>query len=60
MKKHVFNENFKSILSPSLIFYTIIINFILRFLFFENKFNMIMILTNKFNKRIIITLEKDI
>ena len=60
MKKHVFYESFKSILSFFLIFYTIIIDFILKFSFFENEFNIIMILTNKFNKKIITTLEKDI
>ena len=38
----------------------IIINFILKNLFFENEFNMMMILMNKFNKKIITTLEKDI
>ena len=60
MKKHVFYKIFKSILLFSLIFYRIIINFILKFLFFENEFNIMMILINKFNKRIIMTLEKDI
>ena len=59
-KKHVFYENLKSILSFFLIFYTIIIDFILRFSFLKNEFNMIIILINKFNKRIIMTLEKDI
>ena len=43
-----------------LIFHTIIIDFILKFSFFENEFNIMMILTNKFNQKIIITLEKNI
>ena len=46
-KRHAFYENLKSNLS----FFLIIINFILRFSFFENEFNIIIILTNKFNKK---------
>ena len=59
-KKHAFYESLKSILTSPLIFYTIIIDFILRFSFFQNEFNIIMILTNNFNKKMISTFEKDI
>ena len=60
MKKHVFYENLKLILTSLIIFYMIIIDFFFKFSFFENEFNIMIILINKFSKRAITTFEKNI
>ena len=59
-EEHAFYENLKSILTFLLIFYTIIIDFILKFSSLQNEFNIIMILINKFNKRMISAFKKNI
>ena len=58
--RYILYKNLKFILTPALIFYTIIINFILIFLLLKNEFNIIINIINKFSKKIIFTLKKDI
>ena len=58
MKRYVFYKSLKSILTPLLIFYTIIINFILKLSFLQNEFNMIMKLINELIKKSFRRLEK--
>ena len=59
-KRYISYESLRSILTLSLIFHIIIINFILALLLLENKFNIIIIIIDKFCKKITSALRKNI
>ena len=58
IKRYVFYKSLKLIPTLSLIFYIIIINFILALSLFENKFNITIIVIDKFFKKMISAFEK--
>ena len=57
--RYISYKSFKFIFILALIFYTITIDFILIFLFLKNEFNTIISVINKFFKKTISTLGKD-
>ena len=57
---HKFYNDFQSILSLSISFHTLTINFIFTLLVFEENYNVMLIITNKFIKNIQLILKKNI
>ena len=59
-RRHKFYNSLQSILSSFIFFHTFIIDFVLVLSIFHIDMNNVMTITDKFNKRIIIVLDKDI
>ena len=59
-KRHAFYENLRLIIIFALIYHTVIIDFILTFSLLKNELNIIIIVINKFFKKIIFAAGKNI
>ena len=59
IKRNKFYDSFQSILSSFVLFYLLIIDFVLVFFSFYTNINNVMLVTNKFNKRITIVSNKN-